>query len=84
MLSSPSDSGARPNDLCPVSDYNEIKTKYEPVRWRDLFDAEGNIREITRLVSYKWKVREERLAVVTEQMKEAFLGIWQFLKNRKM
>lgn len=77
------DSGARPNELYPVNDYSVDKAKYEPLRWRDLLDEQGEIRDISRLVSYKGKVREERLAVVTERMKIAFLELWDFLKQSK-
>ena len=77
------DSGARPNELYPVNDYSADKAKYEPLRWRDLLDEQGEIRDISRLVSYKGKVREERLAVVTERMKIAFLELWDFLKQSK-
>lgn len=57
------DSGARPSEIYPVNDCSEDKSKYEPIRWRDLFEGNGKIRDITRLVSYKGKVREERLAL---------------------
>ncbi|QQS33047.1 MAG: hypothetical protein IPM50_00225 [Acidobacteriota bacterium] len=77
------DSGARPNELYPVNDYSEDKSKYEPIRWRDLFDERGQFRNITRLVSYKGKLREERLAVITERMKKAFLELWRFLEHSK-
>lgn len=77
------DSGARPNELYPVNDYSEDKSKYEPIRWRDLFDKKGQFRNITRLVSYKGKLREERLAVITERMKKAFLELWRFLEHSK-
>lgn len=77
------DSGARPNELYPVNDHSKEKTKYEPIRWRDLFDETGEIRKITRLVSFKGKVIETRLAVVSERMKLAFLELWKFLKQSK-
>ncbi len=77
------DSGARPNELYPVNDYSEDKSKYEPIRWSDLFDKKGQFRNITKLVSYKGKLREERLAVITERMKKAFLELWRFLENSK-
>lgn len=77
------DSGARPNELYPVNDYSEDKSKYEPIRWRDLFDEKGQFRNITKLVSYKGKLREERLAVITERMKKAFLELWRFLESSK-
>lgn len=81
------DSGARPNELYPVndyeSDYSSDNTFYEPIRWRDLFDDAGNIRDISQLVSFKGKEREVRLAVVTERMKSAFLELWEFLQRSK-
>ena len=77
------DSGARPNELYPVNDYSEDKSMYEPVRWKDLFDEKGQFRNITKLVSYKGKLREERLAVITERMKKAFLELWRFLEHSK-
>lgn len=77
------DSGARPNELYPVNDYSEDKSMYEPIRWRDLFDEKGQFRSITKLVSYKGKLREERLAVITERMKKAFLELWRFLEKSK-
>ena len=66
-----------------MNDYSEDKSKYEPIRWRDLFDKKGQFRNITRLVSYKGKLREERLAVITERMKKAFLELWRFLEHSK-
>lgn len=82
------DSGARPSELYPVNDYktnyNEsAETFFEPLRWRDLFDENSNIKDITRLVSYKGKIREERFCVVTERMKIAFLDLWAHLKQSK-
>ncbi|HEY8562781.1 MAG TPA: tyrosine-type recombinase/integrase [Pyrinomonadaceae bacterium] len=79
------DTGARPSELYPVNDYESdygsgAETNFEPLRWRDLFDEDGNIKDVTRLVSYKGKVREERLCVVTERMKRAFLDLWNYLK----
>lgn len=74
------DSGARPNELYPVNDYSKDKSKYEPLRWRDLFNEDGTVRDITSLVSYKGKQREVRFAVVTERMKSAFLELWKFLQ----
>lgn len=80
------DSGARPNELYPVndyeSDYETGETFYEPVRWRDLWDGK-KIVDITRVVSFKGKVREERLCVVTERMKEAFTELWEYLLKSK-
>lgn len=81
------DSGARPSELYPVNDYTtdyseEEGTFFEPIRWRDLFDEEMQIRDITRLVSYKGKIREERFCVVTERMKEAFMDLWNYLQSR--
>lgn len=77
------DSGARPNELYPVNDYSEDKSMYEPLRWRDLYDEKGKIRDLTRLVSYKGKLREVRLAVVTERMKKAFHELWDHLEHSK-
>ena len=77
------DSGARPNELYPVNDYSSEKLKYEPVRWRNVIDENRNIRSLTTLVSYKGKVREERLAVVTDRMKRALRELWQFLEKSK-
>lgn len=77
------DSGARPNELYPVNDYGKQRAKYEPIRWRDVFDDKGVIRDLTRLVSFKGKIREERLAVVTERMKKAFVELWEFLLQSK-
>ncbi|MBE7516129.1 MAG: hypothetical protein HS105_05905 [Chloracidobacterium sp.] len=77
------DSGARPSELYPVNDHSKDKAKYEPIRWRDLFDEKGGCRNITKLVSYKGKLREERLAVITERMKEALLELWKFLEKSK-
>ncbi len=77
------DSGARPNELYPVNDYSKDKSMYEPLRWRDLYDEQGKIRDLTRLVSYKGKLREVRLAVVTERMKKAFHELWDHLEHSK-
>jgi len=79
------DSGARPSELYPVNDYKtnyetDAQTFFEPIRWRDIFDEEGNIKDITRLISYKGKIVEERFCVVTERMKGAFLDLWNYLK----
>lgn len=83
------DSGARPNELYPVSDnktdYSQDEdTFYEPLRWRDLFDDEGGFRDITTLVSYKGKQREVRLAIVSDRMKEAFTELQQRLQESKV
>ncbi|MGE3384997.1 MAG: tyrosine-type recombinase/integrase [Pyrinomonadaceae bacterium] len=77
------DSGARPNELYPVNDYSESKDKYDPLRWRDVFDENGRIRDLTRLVSFKGKMREERIAVITDRMKRALLELWTFLQQSK-
>lgn len=81
------DSGARPNELYPVndykSDYSTADTFYEPIRWRDLFEEDGSIRDVTTFVSYKGKQREVRIGIVTERMKNAFLELWSFLKKSK-
>lgn len=79
------DSGARPSELYPVNDYKtdyqaDEKPFFEPLRWRDLFGEDEKIKDITKLVSYKGKAREERLCVVTERMKSAFLELWNYLK----
>lgn len=49
------DSGARPNELYPVNDYSESKNMYEPIRWKDVIDEDGSVRDLTRLVSPKRK-----------------------------
>lgn len=77
------DSGARPNELYPVNDYSESKDKYDPLRWQDVFDENGRIRDLTRLVSFKGKMREERIAVITDRMKRALLELWTFLQQSK-
>lgn len=77
------DSGARPNELYPVNDYSESKSVYEPIRWKDVINEDGSIRDLTRLVSLKGRLREERLAVITERMKLAFVELWDFLKRSK-
>lgn len=81
------DSGARPNELYPVndytSDYSTADTFYEPIRWRDIFNDEGGVRDVTVFVSYKGKKREARIGIITERMKVAFLDLWQFLKKSK-
>lgn len=82
------DTGARPNELYPVNDYDsdysgDGKTYFEPIRWRDIFDEDGEIKDVARLVSFKGKVREERLCVITERMKTAFLELWNYLKKSK-
>ena len=76
------DSGARPNELYPVNDYSDDKTKYEPLRWRDVL-VDGEILPVTRVVSYKNKKREERLCVVTDRMKAAFEELWSYLSKAK-
>ena len=77
------DSGARPNELYPVNDYSKDKSKFEPLRWRDVMDEDGSIRDLTRLVSFKGKIKESRIAVVTERMKDAFRELWEYLKRSK-
>lgn len=77
------DTGARPNELYPVSDYGAdysgSGTFFEPLRWRDVFDAAGKIKDLTRLVSYKGTVRDERLCVITERLKAELLDLWRYL-----
>lgn len=76
------DSGARPNELYPVNDYSDSKTLYEPLRWRDIM-VDGEIVDVTRVVSYKGKKRETRLCVITERMKKAFEELWNYLSDPK-
>jgi len=83
------DSGARPNELYPVNDNEtdyslDTETFFEPIRWRDLFDANGEFKDLTTLVSYKNKRREVRLAVITERMKKAFRELWHHLQKSKV
>lgn len=83
------DSGARPNELYPVNDtktdYSKhASTFYEPIRWRDLFDDNGEFKDLTQLVSYKNKRREVRFAVITERMKAALQELWEDLSKRKL
>lgn len=82
------DTGARPSELYPVNDYetdyaNDAETKFEPLRWRDVRGANGEIKDIARLVSYKGKIREERLCVITERLKSALLELWDYLQSGK-
>ena len=81
------DSGARPNELYPVndytSDYGTGDTFYEPIRWRDVF-TDGVINDLTVFVSYKGKVREERIGVITERVKVALLNLWNRLQGSKV
>ena len=83
------DSGARPNELYPVNDTKtdyskDASTFYEPIRWRDLFDDNGEFKDLTQLVSYKNKRREVRFAVITERMKAALQELWVDLSKRKL
>lgn len=83
------DSGARPNELYPVNDSKtdysrDAATFYEPIRWRDIFDKNGECKDLTYLVSYKNKRREVRYAVITERMKLAFKELWEDLSKRKL
>jgi integrase len=76
------DSGARPNELYPVNDYGAEKTKYEPLRWRDVM-VDGEILPVTRVVSYKGRKRETRLCVITDRMKTALEDLWIYLSKAK-
>lgn len=83
------DSGARPNELYPVNDTKtdyskDASTFYEPIRWRDIFDDNGEFKDLTKLVSYKNKRREVRFAVITERMKVALQELWEDLSKRKL
>lgn len=81
------DSGARPSELYPVndfkSDYSEKGTFYEPVRWRDIFNPDFTVRDVTVFISYKGKRREERIGIISERMKRAFLELWEQLQQGK-
>jgi integrase len=80
------DSGARPSELYPVNDFKSDYSDtgfYEPIRWRDIFEPDFTIRDITIFVSYKGKQREERLGIISERMKVAFLELWEQLQRGK-
>lgn len=82
------DCGARPSEIYPVNDYttdykDEEKTYFEPLRWRDVFDEDEQIKDLMVLVSKKGKVRNVRLAVITERMKQAYLDLWLYLKKSR-
>ena len=81
------DSGARPNELYPVndseSDYSSQETFYEPIRWRDVFNDDMSVRDVTVFVSYKGKMREERIGIISERMKAAFVELWEYLKKSR-
>lgn len=82
------DTGARPSELYPVndneSDYSKNdKTFFEPLRWSDVFDERGRIRDITHLTSFKGRIVEKRLCAITERMKMAFLDLWKYLSEPK-
>lgn len=82
------DSGARPHELYPVSDYGadysiEGDTKYFPLRWRDLFDENGDMVPVSVVTSTKGRQIQKRLLVVTERMAEALRSLWEYLSNAK-
>lgn len=77
------DSGARPSELYPVNDYSEGKTAFEPLRWRDVLADDGSVRDISRLISFKGKIKEIRLCVITERLKDALLELWSYLKSSR-
>lgn len=77
------DSGARPSELYPVNDHSEGKTAFEPLRWRDVFADDGSVLDISRLVSYKGKIKEVRLCVITDRLKEALVELWNYLKQSR-
>lgn len=61
---------------------------FEPPRWRDVFvfDESGNVKDIkdtTIFVSYKGKQRIERIGIISERMKKAFLNLWNHLITSK-
>jgi integrase len=80
------DSGGRPSEIYPVNDYGAdyeagTDTNFEPIRWRGLFDENGNIVEVSKLTSMKGKQIETRWMVVTNRMANALLTLWQSLKH---
>lgn len=70
---------ARPSELYPVSDYGAdygagTDMHFEPIRWRDLFDENGEIVPVSFLTSMKGRQVEQRFMVVTNRMAKRLLA----------
>jgi site-specific recombinase XerD len=64
------DSGARPSEVYPVNEKEDVK--FKPVEWRDFSDF--NYKAV-RLTSFKGKQIKERFAPVTVRVKNALLEL---------